>query len=80
MMEYDSDDEYSTEILDVQQDHACNISQGLMVTGIMGSLIAITLSAPIIAIGFIGLWSAGAVAHYNIEECNVCVPQVPKND
>ena len=76
----DEEDEYYNKPLINISDHNpdCNIPEGLMVTGIVGALISVMLTAPVIAIGFVGLWSAGAVAHYTNKNC--CVPAESKNN
>jgi len=71
--EYDSDS--SENISNHKPD--CDIPEGLMITGIVGALVSVMLTAPVIAIGFVGLWSAGAVAHYAKKGC--CAPVESKN-
>jgi hypothetical protein len=78
---YDSD-MYDIEPLEniPDQKHDCKVPEGLMITGIVGAVASVMLTAPVIALGFIGLWCVGVVAHYNNDECDVCVPRGLKND
>jgi hypothetical protein len=76
----DDDDRYyrdhSEELANNKPD--CNVPEGLMITGIIGALVSVMLTAPVIAIGFVGLWGVGAVAHYNNEGC--CAPERLRTD
>ena len=78
MMHYDSDNDNDSLSSLSSNRRDCEIPEGMMVAGIVGALVSVMLSAPIIAIGFVGMWSAGAVAHY--ADGSSCVPASDRED
>ena len=57
-------------IENIHDDH-CRMQHGLMVIGIFGALVSATVSAPIVAVVFLGIWGAGAGIELNdqLKEC-----------
>ena len=63
-IELSTDDSWLSRELPREQ---CGMPHGLMIAGIIGAVASVTVSAPLIAICFLGMWGAGAAIELNTE-------------
>ena len=75
-MDFINDDDEDFESQHVYKQD-CDLPKGLMVTGIVGAIVSVMLTAPVFAVAFIGLWSTGAVASFTDRDC--CIPKRSKH-
>ena len=54
----------------------CGVPHGLMIVGIVGAIVSVTVSAPLAALCCLSVWGAGAAMEMN-EELRQCCAKYP---